>query len=481
MRRKNAFLVALLLAGLVLSMTPVVRATAAPVPGVDYASLVERNQASVVFVIAKKASAAASDKDAKPDATGSGSGFVYDASNGLVLTNAHVVGDAKEVTLVFSDKRRAKAKVVGRDERTDVAVLKTEAKGLKAVQVGDLSKLRVGDPVMAVGAPFGLEMTVTAGIVSAKNRTLGGQFVPFIQTDAAVNPGNSGGPLFSRDGAVVGINSQIYTKSGTFAGLSFAIPIDIAMKVADSLVREGRVTRSRLGLGIQSVSEELVEAFGLEREQGALVTSVEPGGPADKAGLREGDVVLAADGRKVDESLDLPRYITGLKPGAAVKLDIWRAGKQLSLTAKVTALQQTDAGVLIEPEHEQRVGFAVRALSAQERESLEVPSGLLVEGIRPGSQAAKLGFKPGDVLLTVGGSRLESVQQLRAAFAPTDKPGKVAVLMMRPAGRAFIVLDRPERAEAGEDAEEAEEAPKQNPKGDKDDTAEKKDKSDKKR
>lgn len=415
-------------------------ASAAPTAGVDYAAVVERNEGSVVYVEVRKTTEKKADKPGEAaESVGQGSGFVFDASRGYVLTNAHVVSDAKQVTLTLADKRRVKAKVVGRDERTDIAVLQVEATGLKAVRIGDPAKLRVGDPVMAVGAPFGLEMTATAGIVSAKNRTLAAQFVPFLQTDAAVNPGNSGGPLFNAQGDVVGITSQIYSKSGGFAGLSFAIPADLAVRVAHDLIDHGKVIRSKIGVRLQPVSEEVAEAFGLPRGQGALIAYVDGKGPGKAAGLREGDIVLAADGHAIEDSLDLPRYVTGVKPNSQITLTVWREGKRVELVSRAVVMDESPAAAAAAKPAEQQTGLVVRALSADEREQLELTQGLVVDAVRKGSTADSAGLKVGDVLLTVRQAPLASVAQLRDLLG--KEKGRLPLLVLRNGARSFLVLD----------------------------------------
>jgi serine protease Do len=268
---------------------------------------------------------------------GLGSGFIVGA-DGYVMTNAHVVEGADEITVTLQDRREFKGKLIGTDRRTDVALVKIEATGLPAVRVGDSAKLRVGEWVIAIGSPFGLENTVTAGIVSAKGRETG-EYLPFIQTDVAVNPGNSGGPLINMRGEVVGINSQIFTTSGAFAGISFAIPIDEAMNVQEQLRTTGRVIRGRIGVGIEAVSREVAEAIGLGKPQGALVNTVEKDGPAAKAGVEPGDVILRFDGRPIDRSTDLPRIVGGTKPGSTVSMTVFRKGHQRELKVTVVELQ----------------------------------------------------------------------------------------------------------------------------------------------
>ena len=412
---------------------------AAPVPGIDYAALVERNTPSVVYIEVKKAPEKKADKGDTEDVTGQGSGFVFDAVKGFVITNAHVVSNAKTVTLTLADKRKVVAKVIGKDERTDVAVLKVDTTGLRAVQLGEPAKLRVGDPVMALGAPYGLEMSASAGIVSAKNRTLGTQFVPFIQTDAAVNPGNSGGPLFNAKGEVIGITSQIYSKSGGFAGLSFAIPIDIAARVALDLIDDGKVTRSKVGVSLQPVTDEMAQAFGLPHEQGALITFIDEKGPGKAAGLQVGDIVVKADGHPVVESLDLPRYVSALKPGSSVTFTVWREGKLVDRVAKVAPMDDEKAAMAPDTPAEQRVGMVTRALTADEREQLQLKQGTMLEAVKKDSPAAKAGLKTGDVLLSLRQTPLASITQLRDALE--KEKSKLPVLVLRSGARVFVVLD----------------------------------------
>src|SRR5712671_3307789 len=270
---------------------------------------------------------------------GVGSGFIVSA-DGYILTNAHVVDDASEVTVKLTDKREFKAKVIGVDRRTDVALVKIDSKNLPTVRIGDASKARVGEWVAAIGSPFGLENTVTAGIISAKSRSLPDEtYVPFIQTDVAINPGNSGGPLFNMAGEVIGINSQIYSRTGGYMGLSFAVPIDVAMKVKTDLQKYGKVSRGRLGVTIQGVTQELADSFGLKKAQGALVSAVETKSPADKAGIKTGDIILAVDGRDIENSIDLPRVIGETRPGTTVNLKVWRQGETKELRASLGEAQ----------------------------------------------------------------------------------------------------------------------------------------------
>jgi len=340
-----------------------------------------------------------------PDAQATGSGFILQA-DGYVVTNAHVVDGADEVKVRLSDRREFIAKVVGVDKRTDVALLKIEAKDLPRVTIGDPDKLKVGEWVVAIGKPFGLENTMTAGIVSAKGRDLPQEnLVPFIQTDVAINPGNSGGPLFNLKGEVVGINSMIYSRTGGYMGLAFAIPIDVAMNTVSQLKDKGRVTRGRIGVTIQEVSKEAAEAFGLKAPAGALVNSVEKGGPAEKAGVEAGDIILKADGRDVKNSNDLPRIITALRPGQAVKLTVWRKGAQKEMTVTVAELREDTAQAQRRPgpspkekAKPNRMGLVLSDLTDEQKKEIDVRSGVLVEDVAP---SVRGNVQPGDVILEI--------------------------------------------------------------------------------
>ncbi len=370
---------------------------------------------------------------------GMGSGFIIDP-NGVVLTNAHVVEGADEVRVKLTDKREFKGKVMGIDHLTDVAVVKIDARGLPAVKIGDPAKSRVGDWVLAIGSPFGFENTVTAGILSATSRSLPeGSYVPFLQTDAAVNPGNSGGPLFNLKGEVIGINSQIYSRTGGYMGLAFAIPIDVAAKVKDELLAHGKVERGRIGVGIQDVNAQLAQSFGLEKPEGALVSQVESGGPADKAGLKAGDVILAYNGKALSGSNELPALVANTKPGAKATVEIWRNGRKQSLPVTVGELKAdktAQAGNSQGGEHG-RLGLAVRPLTPEERKELNGMNGLVVE--QASGPAARAGIRQGDVITAVNGTPVKSVQDLRRA---TDKAkGTVALLVKRGDASIFVPLE----------------------------------------
>jgi serine protease Do len=373
-----------------------------------------------------------------PPARGEGSGFVISA-DGYVLTNAHVVDDAREVTVRMTDRREYRAEVVGMDRRTDVAVLKIDAKDLPVVRIGDASRLKPGEWVIAIGSPFGFDNTVTAGIVSAVARSLGGpdNYTPFIQTDVAVNPGNSGGPLFNLQGEVVGINSQIYSRTGGYQGVSFAIPIDVAVDVKDQLVATGRVQRGRIGVAIQEVNQALADSFELSRPRGALVSEVVEGGPAEDAGVEPGDVILAVDDKAIERSSELPPLIAGIKPGTQAKLTIWRNQAEKILRIKVGELEDEPVVATISPRGDGasgKLGLAVRPLTGAERDRLDTTGRLLVEDVQ--GPAALAGVERGDVILAVNGSRVASVGEFRAAV---DAAGStVALLLQRADAKVFV-------------------------------------------
>ncbi|HTH74124.1 MAG TPA: DegQ family serine endoprotease [Trinickia sp.] len=367
-----------------------------------------------------------------------GSGFII-SNDGYILTNAHVVDGANVVTVKLTDKREFKAKVVGTDKQSDVAVLKISASNLPTVKVGDPNQSKVGQWVVAIGSPYGFDNTVTSGIISAKARSLPNEnYTPFIQTDVPVNPGNSGGPLFNLQGQVIGINSMIYSQTGGFQGLSFAIPIDEAMRVKDELVKTGHVSRGRLGVAVQGVNQTLADSFGLQKPAGALVSSVDPGGPAAKAGLQAGDVILAVNGTPVNDSTDLPSQIASMKPGAKATLDVWRDKGKKQLTVTLGALSDTkvaDSGA--QASEQGRLGVAVRPLTPQERNGTSLSHGLLVQ--QSSGPAASAGIQPGDVILAVNGRAVTSVQQFREVIAKSGN--SVALLIQRDNAQIFVPVD----------------------------------------
>ena len=375
---------------------------------------------------------------------GVGSGFVL-SPDGFIMTNAHVVDGADQVMVTLPDKREFKARIVGADKRTDVAVVKIEATGLPAVKIGDVSRLKVGEWVMAIGSPFGLENSVTAGIVSAKQRDTG-DYLPFIQTDVAINPGNSGGPLINMRGEVVGINSQIYSRSGGFMGISFAIPIDEAIRVSEQLRATGRVQRGRLGVQIDQVSKEVAESLGLSKPQGALVRGVEQGSPAEKAGLEAGDIILRFDGKLIEKSADLPRQVGNTKPGTVSKLQIWRRGssKELSITVgefepekpakKATAPAEKPAT----SQAAKFLGLTLSDLSDAQKKELKLRGGVRVDAAA--EAAARAGIQEGDVILALANTETPTVQVLEGLVSKLDRTKPVSVLVRRGEWAQYTVI-----------------------------------------
>jgi serine protease Do len=371
-------------------------------------------------------------------AYGAGSGFIV-GSDGTILTNAHVVRGADEVIVKLTDKRKFTAKVIGADARTDVAVLKITAANLPTVTLGDPNKLRVGEAVAAIGSPFGFENSVTAGIVSAKGRSLPSEsYVPYIQTDVAINPGNSGGPLFNMKGEVVGINSQIYSRSGGYQGVAFAIPIDVAMEVVGQLKAGGKVSRGWLGVIIQEVSSDLAESFGLDRPRGALVSQVQADSPAEKAGLQPADVILKFDGKPVENSGDLPRMVGAVKPGNKIPLEIWRKGKAQPLNVVLAELPGEDQVAGKGGKNYARGGLGLSELTADQRRELKIDHGLLVE--ESTGDAARAGIRTGDVILAVNNGKVASVDAFRKAIAAVPVGKSAAILVRRGDGSLYIPL-----------------------------------------
>ncbi len=367
---------------------------------------------------------------------GQGSGFIV-SPDGIILTNAHVVKDASEVTVKMTDRREYRAKVLGSDPKTDVAVIKIDAKNLPTVAMGNTRDLKVGQWVLAIGSPFGFENTVTAGVVSAKGRTLpDDSYVPFIQTDVAVNPGNSGGPLINARGEVVGINSQIYSRSGGYQGVSFAIPIDVAIQIKDQIVATGKASHARLGVAVQEVNQTFADSFKLDKPEGALVSNVEKGSPADQAGLRSGDVIRKVDGEPIVASGDLPALIGQKKPGSKVTLEVWRQGSREELTAKLGDAAEKTAAVAKSDESagQGKLGLALRPLQPDEQRQASVDGGLLIVNV--GGPAALAGVQTGDVLLAINGTPAKNIEQVREVVAKSDK--SVALLIQRDGDKIFV-------------------------------------------
>lgn len=369
-----------------------------------------------------------------------GSGFII-SDDGYILTNNHVVEGADQILVRLSDRREMEASVIGLDKRTDLALLKVQARNLPVVELGDSSELKAGEWVLAIGSPFGFDHSVTAGIVSAVNRSLPNEnYVPFIQTDVAINPGNSGGPLFNLDGEVIGINSQIYTRSGGFMGLSFAIPIDVAMNVADQLKDKGRVARGWLGVVIQEVNRDLAESFGLRKPMGALVVQVAQDGPADKGGIQAGDIILEFEGQEIRRSGELPPLVGQVRPGEKARVLVLRSGERKVLNVKIEELpaprgQRTDPSA----QPADRIGLKVTALSESQKQRWGVDSGVLVADVESGS-AARSGFRKGDVITMIGGRSIKDVGDYRKAVELLKSGHSVPVRIVRQGEPAFIPL-----------------------------------------
>jgi serine protease Do len=375
---------------------------------------------------------------------GVGSGFIL-SSDGLIMTNAHVVDGADEVLVTLPDKREFKAKIIGADKRSDVALVKIEASGLPAVKVGDVSKLRVGEWVMAIGSPFGLENSVTAGIVSAKLRDTG-DYLPFIQTDVAINPGNSGGPLINMRGEVVGINSQIYSRSGGYMGISFSIPMDEAIRVSDQLRASGRVSRGRIGVQIDQVSKEVAESIGLGKPIGALVRSVEPGSPADKGGVEAGDIITKFDGKQVEKSSDLPRIVGATKPGTKSTVTVFRRGATRDLSVVIAEVEADKMVTKASGKEEkpkassaaQVFGLAVADLSETQKKELGLKGGVRVEVAT--DAAARAGLREGDVILQAGNAEIGNVKEFESVISRFDKSKALSVLFRRGDWTQYTIL-----------------------------------------
>jgi serine protease Do len=378
-----------------------------------------------------------------------GSGFII-SGDGYILTNAHVVDGADDVTVRLTDKREFKAKTIGADKRTDVALLKIEASGLPVVKLGEPAQLKVGEWVVAIGSPFGFDNSVTAGIVSAKGRSLPQEnYVPFIQTDVAINPGNSGGPLFNMRGEVVGINSQIYSRSGGYMGVSFAIPIDVAMEIQNQLRTSGKVSRGRLGVVIQEVSKELADSLALGKPMGAVVNAVEKGGPADKAGLEPGDVILKFDGKPINASADLPRMVGATKPGTRSTVQVWRKGATRDIAVTVGEMTEEKAassrparGGKPPEQQANRLGLVLNELTADQKRDLKISTGLLVEDVRGTTSRADL--RPGDIIVALiskgATTEVKTVDQFNKLLAQFEKGSNVTLLIRRGEMQTFVTI-----------------------------------------
>jgi serine protease Do len=380
---------------------------------------------------------------------GLGSGFILTA-DGFVMTNAHVVEDADEVVVTLADKREFKAKTIGLDKRTDVALVKIEATGLPFMKIGDVSKLRVGEWVLAIGSPFGLESSVTAGIVSAKQRDTG-DYLPLIQTDVAINPGNSGGPLINMRGEVVGINSQIYSRSGGYMGISFAIPIDEAIRVSEQLRTSGRVTRGRIGVSIDQVTREVAESIGLGRPMGAMVRNVEGGSPADKAGLEAGDIITKFNGATIERATDLPRMVGNTKPGTKATITVFRKGTSRDLAVTVAEFEAEKPALPTSAPKEEKpkpspaaksVGLSVSDLTDAQKKEMRVKGGVKVDAVV--DSAARAGIREGDVIVQIGNVDVSNVREFEAAVAKIDKSKPIPVLLRRGELATYLVI-RPAR------------------------------------
>jgi serine protease Do len=440
------------------TVTPTARA----VP--DFTALVEQEGGAVVNITVERATPAADTQQRGPQfqfpfpmpfgqspfgqgpqgpqgmpQTAQGSGFII-KPDGYILTNAHVVGNGGDVTVRLTDKREFKAKVIGSDPRSDVALIKIDAKDLPVVQIGDPNKAKVGEWVAAIGSPFGFENSISAGIVSAKGRALPDEsYVSFIQTDVAVNPGNSGGPLFDLNGEVIGINSMIYSRTGGYMGVSFAIPIDVAMDVANQLQSHGKVTRGRIGVQIQELSQELAKSFGMKDAKGALVASVEPGSPADKAGFKSGDVIVEFEGKPVTESRELPRLVGMTKPGTEAHVKVMRQGEEKTLTVAVGEMQNekvAGAGREKAAPESGKLGLAVQDLTPDQKEQLELKGGVVVGGVQ--GPAAKAGIQEGDVVLAVNGEMITSAKQFKQLVDKAQQGKPLALLIQRGDNRIYV-------------------------------------------
>ncbi len=445
---------------ILLSCTLTVTLSAAELP--DFSRLIEKNAPAVVQIEghASQAARATMPQQMAPEeffryffdgqgqppriprghgGSSHGSGFFID-SDGYILTNAHVVKGNDEITVSTTEQKEFRAEVVGVDERTDVALLKIKKDNNPTVTIGDSDKLKVGNWVLAIGSPFGFDYTATAGIVSAVSRSLpDGTYVPFIQTDAAVNPGNSGGPLFNLDGEVIGINSQIYSNTGSFNGLAFAIPINTAMRIADQLKSKGFVSRGWLGIGIQMVNHELAKSFGLDKPKGALVASVSPESPAAKGGLKVGDIILKFNKQLVKKSTDLPPLVGRVEAGKTVDIDVLRNGKESNLSVTIGELDEGQPKTSLPAKVTDNKGLAVANLSAVQKSQLGIDNGIAVVGVTPNSAAAEAGFRRGDIIININNQQIDSVKKFKQIMQQqTNQP--MAVLVIRDGRSLFIPL-----------------------------------------
>ncbi len=386
------------------------------------------------------------EEDNEPQQRGVGSGFVLTA-DGFVMTNAHVVDGADEVIVTLNDKREFKARIIGADKRTDVAVVKIDATGLPTVKIGDVNLVKVGAWVIAIGSPFNLENTVTAGIVSAKQRDTG-EFLPLFQTDVAINPGNSGGPLINMRGEVIGINSQIYSRSGGYMGISFAIPIDEAIRVSDQLRASGRVIRGRIGVTIAPVTKEVAESIGLGKPAGALVQGVETGGPADKAGVEAGDIITKVDGKAIEKSGDLPRIVGATKPGAKATLQLFRRGATRDVSVTVVEFEpekprRVAQGAEQPAQPKTAIGLAVSDLTEAQKRELKLRGGVRVESAE--GAAARAGLREGDVIVTLDNTEISDAKQFNAQVAKLDKTRQISVMVRRGEWTNYLIIRPPAR------------------------------------
>jgi len=435
----------------------------------DFTEIVERNSAAVVKILSTQRAESADEmppgmdpryydqlpeifrhffdyrgRPRRPERQSMGSGFII-SPDGYILTNHHVIDGADSVTVRLIDRREYEATVVGSDKRSDLALLKVDEKNLPVVTFGSPGELKVGEWVVAIGSPFGLDYSVTAGIVSARGRSIPTEenenYVPFIQTDVAINPGNSGGPLFNLKGEVVGINSQIYTRSGGSIGLSFAIPISVAIDVVDQLKTSGEVVRGWLGVGIQEVDRNLAESFGLEKPMGALISQLEPGGPAEKGGVEVGDIVVEFNGERIDESADLPHVVGLTKPGTSATVRVIRDGKTRDLRLTVGKLSGDESRTVAQAEPSGgRIGLGVEELSDQQKARLKISGGVVVREVVPGQPGARAGLRPGDIITLIGSEPVKNVEDFEDIVAGLPANTHIPVRILRRGMAGFVAI-----------------------------------------